>query len=56
MAAATKCLTTKKYGASGNGSKESPDQFETCLKLIFDHQNLGIDTSCVKIFVILAEI
>ena len=56
-AAATKCLTIKKkHGASGNSSKKSPDQSKTCFKLIFDHQNLGIDTSCAKISVILAEI
>ena len=49
-------LQPKKHGASGNGSKESPDQSKTCFKLIFDHQNMGIDTSCVKVSVILAEI
>ena len=46
----------QKHGTSGNVSKESPDQSKTCFKLIFDHQNMGIDTSYVKISVILAEI
>ena len=32
------------------------DQSKTCFMLIFDHQNLGINTSCVKISVILAGI
>ena len=48
-------LTTKKYGASGNGSKKSPDQSVTDFKMIFNHQNLGIDTSYVEISVILVK-
>ena len=55
-AAATKYLTTEKHGASGNGSKKSPDQSLTGFKMIFSHQNLGIDTSYVQISVISAEI
>ena len=40
--AATKYLTTKEHGASGNGSKKSPDQSITGFKMILNHQNLGI--------------
>ena len=45
-------MTTKKHGASGNGSKKSLDQSITG----FNHENLGIDTSYVQISVISAEI
>ena len=46
----------KKHGASGIGSKKSPDQSITGFKMIFSHQNLGMDTSYVQISVISVEI
>ena len=49
-------LATKNHGASGDGSKKSPDHSITGFKMIFNHQNLGIDTAFVQIFVISAEI
>ena len=51
-AAATKYLANQKHGASGNGSNKSPDQSITGFKIVFIHQNLGMDTSYVHISVI----
>ena len=58
MAAATKYLTNKgKHTvASGNGSKKSLDQSITGFKMIFNNQNLGMDTSYVQISLIMAKI